>query len=57
MGGFQIDVLKWQFRLHSVAHSRQWQWLMMACVAGSVGMLASEYSGMDPAILWQMVQV
>lgn len=49
-------LLGWRFRLHLLTASREWHWLLMLCVAGSIGMLASETSSMDQATLWRMVQ-
>jgi hypothetical protein len=50
-------MLTWQFRLDLIVNSQLWTWFMRLCVAGSIGMLASETSGMDQATLWSMVQV
>ena len=49
-------LLGWQFRLHMLVASSGWRTFMMLCVAGSIGMLASETSFMDQATLWRMVQ-
>ena len=49
-------LLGWQFRLHVLVASSGWRTFMMLCVAGSIGMLASETSFMDQATLWRMVQ-
>ena len=49
-------LLGWQFRLHVLVASSGWRTFMMLCVAGSIGMLASETSFMDQVTLWRMVQ-
>ena len=39
--------LIWQFRIHNLVTGRPWSILMLLCVAGSIGMLASETSYMS----------
>jgi hypothetical protein len=39
--------LIWQFRMHNLVTGRPWSIFMLLCVAGSVGMLASETSYMS----------